>query len=92
MQCKQRVRAAAAQAVSPPAWVPQAGHSLTAVTQPWLHDFPTVTCPVHYILQVGSRETGLNQLLSVAVSVTVEFSWQKQINQVSPRPPVFPAS
>lgn len=93
MQCKQHVRAAAAQAVSPPGWVPQAGHSLTAMTHPWLRDFPTVTYSVHYILEVGSRETGLNHLLSVAISVTVEFSWQKQISeQVSHCSPVFPAS
>ena len=62
------------------------------MTHRWLHDFPTVAYSVHYILKILSKETSLNQLLSVAISLTVEFSWRKQIVSITIALCVFPAS
>lgn len=69
--------------ILPSVWVPQHGPRLTLMTHPWRHDFPTVVCSVHYILKTYCKKPGLNQLLSIAISLTVEFYWQKQIPSVT---------
>lgn len=88
--CRQYVRAAATQGNTTLRVCPTARsqpHSHHSPLAPW---FPNVTCSVPDILKIRSKETALNQLLSVAVSLTVEFPWQKHINQqASPSSSLF---
>lgn len=89
-QRKQYVRAATTQGNTTFCVLSTAKSQAVVVTHPWLHGFPAVTCSVYCILLSCPRETGLNQPQSVAISLTVGFSWQKQMTQqTSPLPPLF---